>query len=118
MLVEPIKTESPSAVQPLPPAAPPEEREVTRKGKEEEVKAQEAPEASDFTELVENVQENLNMIHNVDLQFSIHEPSGQMVVKVTDGSTGEVIREIPSEEILNLADRLDEMIGLIFDQMG
>jgi uncharacterized FlaG/YvyC family protein len=41
-----------------------------------------------------------------------------MMVKVMDGSTGQTIREIPPTEVLNLAARLDEMIGLIFDQKG
>ncbi|UCH01215.1 MAG: flagellar protein FlaG, partial [Deltaproteobacteria bacterium] len=38
--------------------------------------------------------------------------------RVMEGSTGEVIREIPPVEILNLAAKLDEMVGLIFDQRG
>jgi len=54
----------------------------------------------------------------VELQFSVNEASGRTVVTVTDAQTGEVIREIPPSEQLNLAARLEEMIGLLFDQMG
>jgi flagellar protein FlaG len=41
-----------------------------------------------------------------------------MMVTVTDESSGKVIREIPSREILELAAKIDEMVGMIFDQKG
>jgi flagellar protein FlaG len=69
-------------------------------------------------EIAGNLQSGLNMIHNVDLQFSVHESSGRVMVIVKEASTGQVIREIPPREILNLAAKLDEMIGLIFDERG
>jgi flagellar protein FlaG len=65
-----------------------------------------------------NVESNLNMIHDVDLKFTVNGSSGKVMVTVTDEATGEVIREIPSQEILNLASRLEEMIGLLFDEKG
>jgi uncharacterized FlaG/YvyC family protein len=40
------------------------------------------------------------------------------MVTVKDETTGDVIRQIPPAEILDLATRLEEMIGLIFDQKG
>ncbi len=58
------------------------------------------------------------MIHNVDLQFSVHEASGKIMVTVIDGSTGETIREVPHSEILDIAARVDKMIGPLFDQEG
>ena len=90
---------------------------IARKG-EEYAKPEKGPDLSRMKEMVANVQENLNMIHNVDLDFEVHEASGEIMVTVTEASTGEVIREIPPSEILNLAAKLDEMIGLIFDQEG
>ena len=58
------------------------------------------------------------MIRDVDLQFSVHEGSGDdVMVTVTDAASGEVIREIPPSEVLNIAARLDEMIGVLFDQV-
>lgn len=49
-----------------------------------------------------------------DLKFSVDDETGQMVVKVTDAGTGEVIRQMPSEEALKLAQRLDEARSLLF----
>lgn len=69
-------------------------------------------------EIADNLQSSLNMIHNVDLQFSVHEGSGRIMVTVKDATTGQVIREVPPSDILNLASKLDEMIGLIFDERG
>jgi flagellar protein FlaG len=56
------------------------------------------------------------MIHKLNLQFTVHEASGEIMVTVSDESTGEVVREIPPSEALNLSAKLDEMIGLLFDQ--
>jgi flagellar protein FlaG len=41
------------------------------------------------------------------LQFSVDEGSGQVVVKVIDETTGEVIRQIPNEEFLRLAKSIE-----------
>ena len=71
-----------------------------------------------MTEVVADVQKSLSMIHNVDLQFSVHEETGQIMVTVREESTGEVIREIPPSEMLDLAARMDEMVGLLFHQTG
>ena len=95
----------------------PAEREISQKEEDRRVEKQ-APELSDMTEMVADAQNNLNMMHDVNLQFSVHELSGKMMVTVKDGSTGDVIREIPPSDILNLVARLEEMVGLLFDQKG
>ena len=41
-----------------------------------------------------------------DLQFSIDKTSGQTVVRVIDAQTKEVIRQIPTEDALVMAERL------------
>ena len=116
MRVEPItasvKSEAP-AVQ----ARLPAEQATNQKDKEvqQPVKSLDLP---DLEELAADVLKNLNIMHNVDLQFSLHKASGQMMVTVVDESTGKVVREIPSSEILELAARMDEMVGMIFDQKG
>lgn len=51
-----------------------------------------------------------------DLQFSIDESSGSNVVRVIDRSTKEVIRQIPSEEMLSIARALDRIQGLLIRQ--
>ncbi len=48
----------------------------------------------------------------VDIQakFSIHEGTGEIVVKLEDVNTGEVIREIPPEKLLDLVAKMQEMV--------
>ena len=53
-----------------------------------------------------------------DLSFSVDKESGQVVIKVLDSSTKEVIRQFPAEEALkmaqNLKDLYDKGEGMIF----
>lgn len=49
-----------------------------------------------------------------DLNFTLDDSSGRVVVKVTDGASGEVIRQMPTEEALRLAESLDEVRSLLF----
>jgi flagellar protein FlaG len=107
-----VKSQAP-AVQ----ASLPAEQAANQKDKEvqQPVKGVDLP---DLEEMAADVQKNLNIMHNVNLQFSVHKASGRMMVTVVDESTGKVIREIPSQEILELAAKMDEMVGMIFDKKG
>ena len=49
-----------------------------------------------------------------DLNFSVDDSSGRVVVKVTDRASGDVIRQLPSEEALRLAESLEEVRSLLF----
>ena len=49
-----------------------------------------------------------------ELQFTIEKDSGEMIVKVIDTETDEVIRQIPPEAVLELRKRLDDAAGVIF----
>lgn len=48
-----------------------------------------------------------------DLHFSIDETSGETVIKVMDHESGELIRQIPSEELLAIAHSLESAQGLL-----
>lgn len=48
-----------------------------------------------------------------NLQFTVDEETGTNVVKVIDMETEEVIRQIPSEELLAIARALDKLQGLL-----
>lgn len=48
-----------------------------------------------------------------DIQFTIDKDSERVVLKVVDRKSGDVIRQIPSEEALKIAKALDELKGLI-----
>ena len=52
------------------------------------------------------------------VRFENNEDAGEMVVKVVDPKTDEVIRQIPAEELLNLTQRLKDLRGNIVDTEG
>jgi len=51
-----------------------------------------------------------------NLQFSIDDETGRSVVKIVDSSTNEVIRQIPSEELLAITRSMDKLSGLFVKQ--
>ncbi|WP_350594247.1 MULTISPECIES: flagellar protein FlaG [unclassified Pseudoalteromonas] len=53
---------------------------------------------------------------NRSLQFKVDEDSGRDVIKVLDKTSGEVIKQYPSEEVLSLVSKLSETAGLLIDQ--
>jgi flagellar protein FlaG len=69
--------------------------------------------AEQTRELAETVRNYLADI-NTSLNFEIHEKTGELVVKVVDRNTSEVIRQIPREELLKLHDKLEELRGVLF----
>ena len=50
---------------------------------------------------------------SIELNFSVDSDTKQIVVKVMNPQTGELIRQIPSEEALKLAKAADSLQGLI-----
>ncbi|BCG25743.1 hypothetical protein TUM18999_39340 [Pseudomonas tohonis] len=49
------------------------------------------------------------------LDFNVDDSSGEVVVKVIDTDSGKLIRQIPSEELLKLAERLEDIRSLMFE---
>ena len=58
----------------------------------------------------------LLQVDNPSLQFSLDQTSNKMVVKVTDKKTGELLRQIPSEDMLKIAESLDQLRGLFINE--
>ena len=50
-----------------------------------------------------------------NLQFSTDEESGKIVVRVIASDSGELIRQIPSEEALRIAHSLSDVNSILFD---
>ena len=89
---------------------------------EPQEQAQQNVTLDELGEAVENINQFVNS-QGRTLNFSVDEESGKPVVKVIDFETKEVIRQIPSEEVLTMAKaikRLQEDLGsatgLMFDK--
>ncbi|MCH8127315.1 flagellar protein FlaG [candidate division KSB1 bacterium] len=63
--------------------------------------------------------EELNQVvdlFNHELRFEIDDRLGKVIVKIIDKETGETIRQIPPEDMLNIMARIDEVLGMMFDE--
>lgn len=54
--------------------------------------------------------------NNTHLQFRVHEKTNEVMVKIIDDVTGDVVKEIPPEKMLDLVAKLWEIAGIIVDE--
>ena len=52
------------------------------------------------------------------LGFSYDESKQTAVVKVTDAATGEVVRQIPTEQVLKMAHQIDTYKGMLYNKVA
>lgn len=78
----------------------------------EEQKPLHTVEAEDLDQAVQQINDFVQTVQR-DLRFSVDEGTGRVVVTVRDSKTDEVIRQIPSEEMLALAENLEEARGFL-----
>ncbi len=50
------------------------------------------------------------------LGFSYDESKASAVIKVSDVNTGEVVRQIPSEDVLRIAHKIDDLKGILYNR--
>jgi flagellar protein FlaG len=68
---------------------------------------------------VEDVVKNLNSItknFNEKVQFSFHDKTNRIIIKVINSDTNEVVREIPAKYSLKLLEHFQEYLGLFIDE--
>lgn len=73
------------------------------------------PDAEQVKKAVQDINSMMKSMSN-KIEFSIDEDSKEQVVKVVDAETGDVIRQIPSEEALEISKALDRVQGLLLRQ--
>ena len=74
--------------------------------------------AGESRELSGVVEELNNRLQNMQrsLRFSVDDSSGRIIVKVVDLDTDEVIRQIPSEDMMAIIRNAGESQGVVFDE--
>ncbi len=65
--------------------------------------------------LVNSLDELTGMLQT-SLKFTVHDDSHNIVVKVIDKDTDEVIRQIPSDDLLDLQTKMQELTGILFSE--
>jgi len=66
-------------------------------------------------EMVDSFQEMSETIQT-KLSFSVDEENNEIVVRIFDRESEELIRQFPSEEMLSLQDKMSDLAGFLFDQ--
>jgi flagellar protein FlaG len=69
-------------------------------------------------QLIEAIEEANKALKGADkrFEFSIHEGTKEIMVKVINDETDEIIREIPPEKILDMVAKIWEMAGILVDR--
>lgn len=73
------------------------------------------PTLAQLDQAVKNINKTLQ-VQAQDVEFSIDSDSNRTIVKVVDRKTKEVLRQIPTEETLQIAKALDRVSGLLIRQ--
>ncbi len=50
------------------------------------------------------------------LKFQLHEKLQKYYVQIVDDNTDEVVKEIPSKKLLDVAAKIQEMVGILVDE--
>ena len=88
---------------------------VTVQNRPPEEQEKKQPEAQpsqkvDLDAAVEQMQD-FAIKNGINLNFSVHKATGRTVIQVIDADSHKVVREIPPEEVLNLAVSFEKMAG-------
>lgn len=75
------------------------------------------PSLEELTGAVNQLNGYLEEAHR-GLRFSIDDDSGRTIVRVIDTETDEVIRQIPSEEMLAVIRHFSEITGKLFNEVA
>ena len=99
-----------------------EEERLSRKStepnaKEKKKKSSEEPSAKAMESAVHKMNDYVEKF-STKIGFSLNEKNGGVTIIVTDKDTGKVIRQIPAKEVLDLNRKMEEIAGIIFDEVG
>jgi len=63
-----------------------------------------------------DIADKLAKAFNKAIKFQIHDETEKLVVEIVDRETGNVIKQIPPEEMLRIAESVQEFLGLVVDE--
>lgn len=67
----------------------------------------------EIDEIASDMQIQLKRL-NTELRLEVDRQSHRVIVKIVDQETEQVIRQIPSEELLAISRRMEELIGVLY----
>ncbi|MBL0687685.1 MAG: flagellar protein FlaG [Sulfurospirillum sp.] len=73
--------------------------------------------AKQLVEVAKKLNDNMKTL-DTNVEFAFNDEIGIMFINVIEKNTGKMIRKIPTEEAMLLSQRMQEIIGTIFDTKG
>ncbi|MDQ1316822.1 MAG: flagellar protein FlaG [Candidatus Poribacteria bacterium] len=78
---------------------------------------QQTESSSDSKKLMDTISDSVGVDRSMaHISFSKDDSTGDIVIKIIDNKTDEVIKQIPSEAIVELRKRLNDLQGLFLDK--
>ena len=106
-----LKVPSEQTVPNIEPLRPVETKaHINNKQNEEEIKEA-------LTKRIESLNQQMDIL-NTNVKFGFNDKIDAMYVNVMEKHTGKTIRKIPTEEAMSLAEKMKEIVGIIFDKKG
>jgi flagellar protein FlaG len=73
----------------------------------------------DLEQAVEEIQLRMDSIGSkLNFGLSKDERVDSLVIRITDKTNGELIKQFPSEEVIQLQEKLNDLVGLLFDKQA
>lgn len=72
--------------------------------------------SADVSGVVADINKIVYQVATTKISFDIDEETGQSIIRVLNRETGDIIRQLPTEELLNLISKMEQLRGLIFDR--
>lgn len=72
--------------------------------------------AASREDLLKATQKVNETLRPYNVQFELQEDDARVITRIIDQETGDVIRQIPSEAVLRIAERLGELQGLLISE--
>ena len=116
-VINAIASGTPAQRQRVDGSSPASERREPRVARADTDQAAQQPEVRKVEKAADRLNEATRGL-NRDLAVSVHEGTGLLVVEVTDPATGDVIRQIPPEQLLEVEESIDNIVGLFVDDVA
>ena len=71
--------------------------------------------ADDVHAAAERLKKVVQAASGRQLEFGLAKSTGSLFLEIRDRSSGEVVKQIPGEAVLELAERLDAFVGMLLD---
>jgi flagellar protein FlaG len=116
MLIQPFGSNAQSPAQPAVGSAPGPDRLAVLPEESPPPASQQVSTAKPSAQEVQKATDAINKAlerSDQTLRFSVDHDTGITVVKVVDSGTNEVIRQIPSEEVINISRSIDRLQGML-----